>query len=46
MLQPGIASSYPTLCLNNTESIGKMFTLDVSDNRGNLISTSEVTVSP
>lgn len=46
-LQP-IVNSYnsPNLCLNNANSIGKTFFLEVGDTNGNMISRAEVTISP
>lgn len=46
-LQPGIyGSNSLDLCIGNSTNIGKVFSLEVSDARGNLISKSDVTISP
>jgi FlaG/FlaF family flagellin (archaellin) len=46
-LQPAVQASGSTgLCIANTDNVGKVFFLEVSDRRGNLISKSELTVSP
>ncbi len=49
ILQPVVysyGSSSPSLCLNNANSIGKTFYLEVSDTSGNMISKTEVTIAP
>ncbi|MFA5221363.1 MAG: type IV pilin [Methanoregula sp.] len=47
ILQPAVRSyNDPNLCLNNANSIGKTFWLEVSDVGGNLISRTEVTITP
>ncbi|MFA5331582.1 MAG: type IV pilin N-terminal domain-containing protein [Methanoregula sp.] len=45
-LQPIVASTDSSLCFANSDNVGKTFYLDVSDKSGNLISRSEVTISP
>jgi FlaG/FlaF family flagellin (archaellin) len=46
-LQPVVSSySIPNYCLNNINSIGKVFYLEVSDTNGNMISKTEVTITP
>jgi archaeal type IV pilus assembly protein PilA len=45
-LQSIVSSVDTSLCFANSDSIGKTFYLDVSDKSGNLISRSEVTISP
>ena len=45
-LQPGLASSSPNLCFSNSSSIGKTFSLEVTDTKGNLISKSDVMITP
>jgi archaeal type IV pilus assembly protein PilA len=45
-LQPGVSSSNTAYCISNADNIGKIFSLEVSDKRGNLISKSDVTISP
>lgn len=46
-LQPIVNSTGSTnLCLNNATNVGKTFWLELSDKSGNLISRSEVTISP
>ena len=46
-LQPGVnASGIASYCISNPDNIGKIFSLEVSDSRGNLISKSDVTISP
>jgi len=37
---------FELLCFDNPKSIGKTFFLDISDTKGNLISRSEVTITP
>jgi len=48
LLQPVVYNytATPSLCLNNASSIGKTFFLEVSDTGGNLISKTEVTITP
>jgi archaeal type IV pilus assembly protein PilA len=47
LLQPGVyTSGASSLCISNTTNVGKTFSLEVSDTRGNLISKSDVTISP
>ena len=47
LLQPVVnASGKTSYCISNTDNIGKTFSLEVSDTRGNLISKSDVTISP
>lgn len=46
LLQPDLNTARPDLCLSNTTSIGKTFILEVSDTKGNLISKSDVTITP
>jgi FlaG/FlaF family flagellin (archaellin) len=47
LLQPGVYSSGVTsYCISNTDNVGKSFSLEVSDKRGNLISISDVAISP
>ena len=47
LLQP-VVNSYNmgNLCLNNANSVGKTFSLEVSDKNGNMISKSDVTITP
>jgi archaeal type IV pilus assembly protein PilA len=46
-LQSTISNAGRTdLCLANSDNVGKVFSLEVSDKRGNLISKSDVTISP
>ena len=45
LLQPGIASADTSLCLDNVNNVGKTFSLEVSDSKGNLISKSDVTIT-
>jgi FlaG/FlaF family flagellin (archaellin) len=46
-LQP-VVNNYPnsTYCLNNSNNIGKSFYLEVSDTNGNMISKTEVPITP
>jgi archaeal type IV pilus assembly protein PilA len=47
LLQPTVyASTSPNLCISNTTNVGKTFSLEVSDKKGNLISITDVTISP
>jgi archaeal type IV pilus assembly protein PilA len=46
LLQPTVYASNPGLCISNTSNVGKTFSLEVSDTRGNLISKSDVIISP
>jgi hypothetical protein len=46
LIQPDIARSDTTLCFSNTDNVGKTFSLEVSDKKGNLISISDVIISP
>jgi len=46
-LQPGIYSSGSTkLCFSDPNNIGKVFILEVSDRKGTMISTTDVTITP
>jgi len=47
LLQPGVYTGDPTqkYCISNPDNIGKIFSLEVSDTKGNLISKSDVTIS-
>jgi FlaG/FlaF family flagellin (archaellin) len=45
LLQPGVSTSYPGYCISNTTNVGKTFSLEVSDTKGNLISMADVTIS-
>jgi len=45
ILQPVVASN-DRYCFCNTDNVGKMFSLEVSDKRGNIISRSDVYISP
>jgi FlaG/FlaF family flagellin (archaellin) len=47
-LQPGVWAGDPdqSLCISNPANVGKTFSLEVSDKSGNLISKSDVTISP
>jgi archaeal type IV pilus assembly protein PilA len=45
MLQPQIADLSPNLCFDNPDNIGKIFILDVSDQKGTLIATTDVTIT-
>jgi|WetSurMetagenome_2_1015567.scaffolds.fasta_scaffold238184_2 archaeal type IV pilus assembly protein PilA len=45
-LQPGIAAASSIYCISNADNVGKVFSLEVSDNKGNLISKSDVIISP
>jgi FlaG/FlaF family flagellin (archaellin) len=47
-LQPSVYSADPLqeLCIDNSANVGKTFSLIVSDNHGNMISKSDVTISP
>ncbi len=45
-LQPSVYLSNPSYCISNSTNIGKTFTLEVSDNHGNLISKTDVTIKP
>ncbi|MDO9324435.1 MAG: type IV pilin [Methanoregula sp.] len=47
VLQPGVyASGITSNCISITDNVGKTFSLETSDNRGNLISKSDVIISP
>lgn len=45
LLQPTVYAADPSLCISNTSNIGKTFSLEVSDTRGNLISKTDVTIT-
>ena len=46
-LQPGVnAAGIASYCISNSDNVGKVFSLEVSDSRGNLISKSDVSISP
>ena len=44
-LQPAVANMSSDYCFNNTANIGKTFTLEVSDRKGNIISKTDVRIN-
>jgi len=46
LLQPTVYASNLGLCISNSSNIGKTFSLEVSDTKGDMISRSDVIISP
>lgn len=46
VLQPWVSTSHKELCLDNVSNIGKTFTLELEDLRGQMITKSSVAIEP